>query len=156
MAARKKTRRKVQARKQGLRAKEIQLLIAVEDWEAIEKAVAKDQVSYMTMRSVVREYRDLADQGNAKAQAILEKLKEAGVTAGFRNTGPRASRIAFDEPVTRKIQVVENKKTGNKTYLLSGISLKPYVEPEKGVKTLPDDLEVEVVYRKKGAIEIRW
>lgn len=159
MSARRKTKKqpsKPRARKQGLRAKDVQVLIAVEDWEAVEKAVEAETVSYMTLRSIVREYRELAEKGNERAQEILEKLKETGVTAGFRNTGPRASRIAFDEPLSRKIQVVENKNTGNKTYLVSGISLRPYVDPEKGVRALPDALEVQVTYRRKGVIEISW
>lgn len=143
-------------RRRGLRANDLQALIALEDWDAIARAVATEAVSYATLRSVVQGYQDLAQKGHARAEAILARLQEAGVRAGFRRRGPRAARIAFDEPVPRKIQVVENKKTGHKTYLLSGLSLKPYVEPEKGVKALPEDLEVQVVYRKNGTIEIHW
>jgi hypothetical protein len=159
MPAKRKSTRKPStkpARRQGLRAKDLQTLIALQDWEAIGKAAEAEEVSYMTLRSVVQSYQDLAEKGNERAKEILDHLQEAGVKAGFRRRGPRASRIAFDEPVSRKIQVVENKKTGNKAYLLSGISLKPYVQPGKGVRALPEDLEVQVVYRKKGTIEVRW
>jgi len=144
------------ARRQGLRAKDIQALIALQDWETLGKVAEAEEVSYMTLRSVVRGYQDLAEKGNERAEEILTKLKEAGIKAGFRRRGPRAARIAFDDPITRKIQVVENKKTGNKGYLISGISLKPYVEPQRGIQALPEDLEVRVVYRKKGRIEISW
>jgi hypothetical protein len=139
-----------------MRAVEVQGLIALQDWAAVGKAVAEEAVSAATLRSVVGGYRQLADEGNERAREILGRLEEAGVTVGLRRGGPRATRIAFDEPLTRKVQVVENKKTGHRAYFVSGLSLKPFVDTEKGVKALPDDLLVQVTYRRNGRIEIGW
>lgn len=113
MAVKRKSTRKPSTkpvRRQGLRAKDLQTLIALEDWEALGKAAEAEEVSYMTLRSVVRTYQDLAERGNERAKAILDHLKEAGVKAGFRRRGPRAARIrrgrhqgAAHHPVERRI-----------------------------------------------------
>jgi hypothetical protein len=143
-------------RRTGLRAQQVQFLIAMEDWDALRAAVGK-QVSDATLRSVVSEYKARADEGNQRAQRILEQLKELGIRPGFGGRGARAPRVPFDQPVVRKVQVVKRKTEGARTYVLSGISLRPYVDPEEpGVKPLPKDLAVTVTYRKAGRIEIGW